>query len=287
MIIDELHPDPGLGSPSRLARPWRFLNDWLQDLGRGLPIARRFFGISLNQRYRSSSLGLAWAFVPAVVTALALIVGQRSRTLGLGAVPGAVPMPFYGVFGLLMAQSFLESFQAFRVIFSRHRQLLLGRGLPIEGLLLAGLGEVGFAMVARQPVLICLFVFYGIEPRWATLPLAGCGLLASVLLGAGLGLLLAPLAALRSDLDHVGQILPWVLFALTPVVVAPAAGSLLEQICRFNPLTWIFDGTRAAAYGGPGQAWVPALGLLAGLLVVAIGALFCRVCRPHVLERLL
>ena len=55
-------------------------------------------------------------------------------------------------------------------------------------------------------------------------------------LGAGVGLLAAPVTALKRDMEHAFGLLPWALFAITPVFVPAATGSLFGRIAAANPL---------------------------------------------------
>jgi ABC-type polysaccharide/polyol phosphate export permease len=119
------------------------------------------------------------------------------------------------------------------------------------------------------------------------LPLAFTGLWGVVLIGGGLGLFLAPASSLRGDIDQVIHLLPWGLFAVTPVFVAPAAGSLLARGYALNPLAWLFDSIRTAAYGASGSLLPAVLAPLVGALIVSISWFFCRFCRPYVVERYL
>jgi ABC-type polysaccharide/polyol phosphate export permease len=73
----------------------------------------------------------------------------------------------------------------------------------------------------------------------------------------------------------------------TPVFVPAAAGSLFGRVCAANPLSWLFDGIRAAAYGGHGSPIAAGIGLVIGLLLLFVGWMFCRIARPHVVERML
>src|SRR5580700_5564738 len=80
---------------SRVPHFRNFLGSAMRDLRGAWPTTWCFFRRSLTQRYRYSSLGIIWAFVPSVITALALIIGQKTRLISYG----PVPPPFYGVFG--------------------------------------------------------------------------------------------------------------------------------------------------------------------------------------------
>jgi len=270
-------------SESRLRDPIAFARLWVADLRASGPAARRLFKRSLTQRYRLSSLGLAWAFAPSVLTAIVLIAGQRASVIGIGR--GEVPPAFYGVFGLAIAQAFLESLNGLRVLFTSNPKMLQRNNIAIEGLILAAFIEVHFGVLVRLIVLAVVFFLFGVLPRFETLPLAFTGLFGVVLIGGGLGLLLAPANSLRSDIDQVIHLLPWGLFAVTPVFLAPSAGSLLVSVYALNPLAWLFDSIRTAAYGASGSVLPSVAAPVVGALLVLIGWFFCRFCRPYVVER--
>jgi ABC-type polysaccharide/polyol phosphate export permease len=59
------------------------------------------------------------------------------------------------------------------------------------------------------------------------------------------------------------------------------------MIQRTNPLGWLFDSIRTAAYGADGSLVGATVGPVAGLLILVIGWFFCRLARPHVIERML
>jgi lipopolysaccharide transport system permease protein len=272
-------------SESRMRDPLTFFRLWLADLSASGPAARRFFERSLTNRYRLSSFGLAWAFAPSVLTAIVLIAGQRAHVIGTGGAE--VPSGFYGVFGLAVAQTFIESLNSLRVLFTSHQHLLRRNNVAIEGLILAAFVEVLFGVLIRLIVLAVVFLLFGVWPRFETLPLAFIGLLGVVFLGGGLGLCLAPASSLRGDIDQAMHLVPWALFAITPVFLAPAVGSLLARAYALNPLAWLFDSIRTAAYGAPGSLVPAVLAPLVGTLLVMIGWFFCRFCRPYVVERYL
>ena len=270
---------------SRLSDPIAFARLWVADLQASGPTAHRFFRRSLAQRYRLSSLGLAWAFAPSVLTAIVLIAGQRASVIGTGSVE--VSPAFYGVFGLAVAQTFLESLNGLRALFTSHQTMLRRNNVAIEGLILAAFIEVHFGVLIRLIVLAVVFFLFGVLPSLETMPLAFTGLWGVVLIGAGLGLLLAPASSLRNDMDHAMHLLPWGLFATTPVFMAATTGSLLAMGYALNPLAWLFDSIRTAAYGATGSLLPALVAPLVGALMVFMGWFFCRLCRPYVVERYL
>lgn len=255
---------------------------WL-DLRSTMGFSKRLFWQNIAQRYRYSSLGLFWAFVPSALIAILLTLGQRDGISIL--IAGKVPPQVYGIFGLVMAQTFLEALNIQRVSINQYIHLLVRQKIPLEGLMMAGLAESTFGFLMRLPVLIAILLVFNITPA-VTFPLAFLGIALIIGLGSGLGLLLAPWNALSRDLENVMQFFPWFLFLVTPVFVVIQPGNWLYLLHRFNPLTYLFEGTRFLVYG-VGTVNALALFLLLPLTVLLFlgGWFFCRLCLPYIIER--
>ena len=270
---------------SPLTDPARFLSDAWKDLMGARSTAVRLFRQKTAQRYRYSSLGLAWAFAPPAITAFLLTL-TKGVPHAAGA-PSQTPPQFYAVFGLMLAQTFLETFNTQRTIFSSHRYEMSFNRAPMEGPLLAGIADNLFSLSIRFGILIVLFILFRTSPA-VTLPLGLLGIGSLFLLGSGLGLLLAPLSALKIDVENATSLFPWLLFVLTPIFVETKPGVGLSQIYRYNPFTWIFDATRAFTYGTPaGHGPALALSLSLSVCLLPLAWLFCRIARPYVVERFL
>lgn len=262
-----------------------YLNQWLNDV-----LACRFSAYcllkrQLAQQYRYSSLGLVWAFVPTVLTAMVLIGSQRAQML---AGSTNIPAAFYGIFGVALAQTFLEALNTTRRLFITHQHVLRRQILPLDAFIMADLMQLLFTMLVRFSIVVAVYALFSVpapSPVMAMIAVLGyCGI---AFAGSGIGLLIAPFAALTQDLEHVSSLLPWTIFAITPVFVPITGSTILGRIAAINPLTWAFDGIRAAAYGGEGHTIASALAGLLGSALLLLGWSLCRVSRPHVVERLM
>ncbi len=258
---------------------------WVDDIMACRFSAYCLFKRQLAQQYRYSSLGLLWAFVPTILTAIVLIGSQRAQTLaGLTNVPAA----FYGIFGIALAQTFLEALNTTRRLFIAHQHVLRRQILPLDAFIMADLMQMLFTMLVRFSIVVAVYALFSVpapNPLMAMIAILGyCGI---AFAGAGIGLIIAPFAALTQDLEHVSSLLPWTIFAITPVFVPITGSTILGRIAAINPLTWVFDGIRAAAYGGEGHAVAAALAGLIGCGLLLLGWSLCRVARPHVVERLM
>jgi len=223
-----------------------------------------------------------WAVAPPLVTAGAITLGRRFDLFSAGG-PG-VPLVYYAVFGVAMAQTFLESMNMMKGIFATNRQLLARDNMPLEGIIASSLCEEVFHTAVRMAV-VCLGFAFGLKPSIATFPLVFVGFLGLVFAGAGIGLLIAPIARFKGDIDKAMAVFPWIFFAVTPIFVRSGGQGFLHTIYAWNPAAWVFDGVRAAAFGGSGSLWAAGLSLPFGLALFVAGCLWCRVARPYVVER--
>lgn len=283
-MADHSAPDPDsvvltYDSESRLRHPGRFLAGFLRDLRHSGGAIRALVLKNLAQRYRYSSLGLLWVFAPPMVTAAALAVGQKANVIGAGV------SALYAIYGVMMAQTFLESLNLLRGLFVANRQLMARDSTPVEAFALSSLVEESVHTAMRIGVVVMIFIFSYKPTFTPAIALVVPGFLGIMLVGGGIGLLLSPFTALKGDLDKAMALFPWIFFAVTPVFFNGGSVGLLRTIYALNPAAWVFDSLRHAAYGAPGSLWPVILVFPAGLLLCAAGMLWCRLARPYVMER--
>ncbi len=269
---------------SRLKHPAEFVKSALRDAAKSLPAARRLFIRNLATQYRHSSLGLAWAFIPVIITAVAISIGQKTQIISTHR--GDVPPPFYGVFGLAMAQTFVDGVNGLRMVFDKHAMILKRNRVPTEGLIAAAFIDLLFGLFIRLTMITLVCMVFKVKPV-ATFPIAIVGFLGILLSGAGLGLMLAPFSSLKRDIDSVMNYFPWILFAITPVFVKTTPGTTVALIHQWNPLGYVMNSTRSLMYGAPGPRWAAVIAVPVGLALITFGWLSCRFCRPYVVERML
>jgi len=236
-----------------------------------------------NQQYRHSVLGITLAFAPVLLTALVIAFGRRAELIATDI--GGVHSAFFGAFGMLLAQAFVEGIGATQRLFTGNAAFLKRQNVPIEAPLVAVVFDFAFRDLVRIAVVGVLMAVFSVPPSpW--LPLAAWAMFGLSLAGGALGLLSAPFATLTSDLQVFTRALMIVVITTTPVFMIPTPDSTLGRLQAANPLTWAFDAVRAAAYGSPGSlalaAGLPAL----ALVLFLVGWFLCRIVRPHVLERM-
>jgi lipopolysaccharide transport system permease protein len=265
---------------SRLAPPGAFVRAAIHDLGRALPLARRLFARELATRYRHSTLGVFWASMPAAATFVLLTMGVRAGLSGTASSGLAVPLQ--GAFGMIFVQTFLEALAGQRTLFAAFRHEL-AQQTPLEAIVLARFAECTFGTAMRLAVVVLAMLAFGVRVEAVALALP-CFLVAQ-LLGAALGLVLAPWSALSRDAEHLMWALPIVVLVTTPVFVPLAQAGVRRWVQLANPLTHLLEAARFAAWGGVRFGFGGSvLALAASVLLLALGWAGCRLSLPYVRE---
>jgi lipopolysaccharide transport system permease protein len=100
---------------------------------------------------------------------------------------------------------------------------------------------------------LAVLLFFGVRPSWmmALFPLM---ILPLFFLGTGLGLLLALVKVVASDLDRAFTVGLGLCLYITPVIYAPQTKSrTLQKIIEYNPLTYLIGAVRDAMIYGKVQ----------------------------------
>ncbi|MEO1621695.1 MAG: ABC transporter permease [Cyanobacteria bacterium J06632_3] len=239
----------------------------------------------IKAQYRQSFLGLLWAFIPPVVTAVGLTYAQSSGVVSLGETD--LPYPAYVVFSMALWQTFVESLSGPISSVSAARTMLAKINFPREALVLAKLGELFFNFSIKLILIVGLFIWFQMPVTWLVI-LAPVALIHLTILGTGIGLFLAPFGVLYQDVSRLLTIIvvPWLV--ITPVIYAPPETvGIFSSIVQWNPVTPLLVMTRELATTGVLTAetafWRASL--VAWLLLI-VGWLLYRLSMPFIVERM-
>lgn len=226
----------------------------------------------LKVRYRRSSIGFAWTMLQPLMTMLVLSLVFSSifrfdvENYAVYALSGILFWNFF-------SQSILSSMNSLR-----HNAPLLTK-LPIPKVVfplstvLAGLVNLLLALV---PLFVLLLVTG--HPLRSSLLFLPVAILLATTFTFGAGLLLAPLAALFSDIVELVTVLLTLAMYLTPVFYPMAiVPDRFRWVVRFNPLRSVLEVFRDPIYHGkvpPISHLAVALGVT--VIVLMIGVLAFR-----------
>lgn len=273
--FDAASTNASLGSSLRCM--WR-------DLKAARGLAWLLFQREIRTQYRQSLLGLFWAMVPPLVTALAMVMASKGRVVDLGPVP--MPLPLYVALGVVLWQSFAEAVLGPATAVGKNKSLLVRVLFPRESLILAKMLEVAFGFGIRLLLVAGLMIYFGIVPGPSALliPVLLCIL---IICGTAIGALFAPLSLVTDDVQRGMGIAMMIGMFVTPVFYSPHAGSRVAEWMAMNPAAPIIGTGREILLGMPLSDPTPFFVVgAASILALLVTWWSFRIAVPYALERL-
>ena len=148
------------------------------------------------------------------------------------------------------------------------------------------MGEVFFNFGIKLILIVGLFIWFKIPVTWSVIP-AFVATIHLVILGTGIGLLIAPFGALYGDVGRVIPLIvtPWLL--LTPVIYPTPKQGWFSTVVSWNPVTPLLVTARDLATTGvvadPTGFWI--VSVLSFVLLFAAWVLY-RLSMPFIIERM-
>lgn len=270
---------------SKMRRPRELVKEMWHDLLASRELAWQLLKRDINAQYRQSFLGIAWAIIPPLVSAVGFTLANHANVLNIGTTD--LPYPAYVLLSTALWQTFAEAITLPMQQLTKAKGMLAKISFPREALILSGMGQVFFSFGCKLLLIVGMFIGFKI-PITASAILAPVALVHMVIFGAAIGTLLAPLGALYNDVMKVISLVMGFLMFATPVVYpVPSGEGIFSTIVRLNPITPLLVTTRELATTGmisqPLGFWVSSgvgfIGLLLAWLVY-------KLTLPYAVERL-
>jgi len=199
---------------------------------------------------------------------------------------GADPYIVFLVAGLLPWVWFNTSVSDFTRAFRKDAKLVRSTSIPRSIWINRVVLSKGIEFLFSLPVLILFVVLFQAQVGWGLLWLPVAVLMQALLL-VGLGLLIAPLCVLFTDLERTTALILRALFYATPVIYS--ANDLPEPIRTilwFNPLSGIFTLYRAAFFPEVWQTMPVLISAAMCLAIFGLGQWVFRTLERPVLKEL-
>lgn len=119
---------------SRLRRPLHLFQQMARDLLASRELAWRLMVRDLSAQYRQSFLGIAWAFIPPIVTALGFTVASNAKVVNIGATD--LPYPAYVMFSMALWQTYVEALNGPVQAVTAAKPMLARINFPREAIIL-------------------------------------------------------------------------------------------------------------------------------------------------------
>jgi lipopolysaccharide transport system permease protein len=271
-------------SESELKRIPSLLRSMLKDLNSSYQLAYILVSRDIKAQYRQSMLGIIWAFVPAIITAITFTVASNQNIINI--TTPDIPYPAYIIFSMTLWQTFSASLTAPMHGLNGASDILSKIKFPREAIIVAKFGDVIFNFLIKLILIIIVFVWYGLPIHIMTV-LAPLAVLNLIIFGFGMGMILAPLNALYHDIGRaVGIVLGFGIF-LTPVVFPmPEGNGIFAMIVQYNPVTHLLVGVRELTlYGKLVDNSIYILVTFLNLILFFFSWLFFRLSIPFIIER--
>lgn len=277
-LIRVYSPEPLLGRPIELAR------GIFRDIMAGRELAWRIFTRDLSAQYRQTYFGYLWAFLPPLVGALTFIFLNAQGIIRIDT--GGIAYPAFAMMGTLLWQTFADAMTSPPQALLAAKNMLVKINFPREAVLMGGLLMVGFNFLVRLALVAAVMVIWKVVPSGTILlfPVAVVGLLAC---GFAVGLALAPLAGLYTDVVKALPMIAQFWMLLTPVVYPARTKGLAGVLATWNPVSPVISTARESLTGQE-LTHLPAFFIVVAcaLSIAFLGLVSFRLAMPHLIARM-
>ena len=254
----------------------------LSDLHMSAPLIWRLFVRDFTAQFRQRIFGYFWVVLSPILS----IAGYWFMAATGFLRPGAVGIPYvlFLYVGTSIWGLFITTMVTINGSVLANGDLLMRTSAPPIALALAGMANLVYTVLVNTIVLCLLLAVARFAPSPFILiyPLL---LLPTLILGTGLGLVLASIGVIARDITTMAISGFGVLMFLTPVIYdAKFENLILATVVAFNPLTYLVSFPRDLSMLGNAQLWA---GCLAGCGVAVLSLVFGVYCFYLVKDRMI
>ena len=239
----------------------------------------------LRVRYSTSVLGYLWTILDPLLSAL--VYWFVFTVIFVRAGVGESPYIVFLLAGLLPWTWASSSIQECTRALTAEAKLVRSSNIPREVWVLRVVFSKFMEFLFSLPVIAAFAIFAGAKVSWYLLflPLA---LLVQGLLLIGLGLILAPLTVLFTDLQRLVRIALRIMFYLSPIIYGITdVPEKFRTLYSLNPFSGIIDLIRASFFPDQFASWGPFITASAITLVVfALGIFVFRTVERAALKEI-
>lgn len=212
----------------------RLLRESLGDIYGSRFLARQLATRDIKAQYRQSYLGIIWAFVTPLATAMVWIFLNNSGTVRISDT--GIPYPVYAFSGTLLWAIITEAINAPISSTNSARSIISKINFPKEALIVSGIYKLLFNSGIKIVLLLGFVFLYGVGFH-ASLLLFPFAILGAILFGTTLGLLLTPMGLLYKDIGKIISMGLQLLMYITPVVYGIPKDGIMKTVMELNPFT--------------------------------------------------
>ncbi len=217
------------------------LKEIFQDMKNSQFLAKQMAKRDLYAQYRQSLLGFGWAIAPILNMAVVWIFINESGVVKFNGIE--IPYPLFVIIGLTLWNIFTDCVNGPINTLNISKGVISKINFPKEALIVSGIYKVLFNAVPKMLLMILFMVVYGVNPNWSEILWIPFYLFAFIIMGTAIGVLIAPIGLLYTDVSKALVMIFGVLMYMTPVVF-PAPKQRFALLFEYNPLTPLITSTR-------------------------------------------
>jgi homopolymeric O-antigen transport system permease protein len=218
------------------------LRNFVQNLRRYSYLFQQLVKVNVTHVYRRSFIGLSWLVLAPIISVLGWILLHGAGIF----VPGEteIPYPAYVLLSTSIWSFFIGSFQVTSNVITNNTQILVTAKFPHEILVLESIVVHCIQFVVPFLVNVVVLMIYGVKFHWIAI-IFPITLLPLLLVGAGLGMIVALLRVVAVDISRFADHSLLFLMFITPVIYSPNISlQWLADIVKYNPLTYLIGFSR-------------------------------------------
>jgi lipopolysaccharide transport system permease protein len=269
---------------SDIRSPLTLVRAMLRDLRLSRGLAWRLTIRDISAQYRQSVLGVLWAFLPPLLSALLFIVLQRKQVVNIPD-PG-MPYALFVLVGTMLWQTFTDAVNAPLKVVNGSKSVLAKIRFPREALILSAFYQTVFGFLIKAVLIVGILIYFGVPFGWHSLQ-ALIPIFLLIWLGIVIGLALTPVGVLITDVSSMVTVVLQLAFFLTPVIYPPPESFPYSLIGTVNPVSpYLLAGRNMLVTGSFDN--LAAMVIVTGVLLVAtiFAWVVYRVSMPIIIERM-
>lgn len=259
------------------------VKEMFSDLKSSRELAWRLTVRDFKGQYRQSILGVFWAFITPLMSAVVWIFLNASGAVQIA--DAGIPYAAFVFTGTMLWSILAESINMPLQQTNAAKGIMNKINFPKEALLLAGIYKILANTGIKILLLVVALLIFGVipGPQMLGMPIV---IIIIMLFGFSVGLLITPLGMLYTDVGRAIPMVMQLLMYLSPVVYVAAKEGWFAKFIEWNPTTTIIVAGRSAFTGLPFEN-LGYFGIIAVfmLIVLFIAWFFYRFSIPIIVER--
>jgi ABC-type polysaccharide/polyol phosphate export permease len=215
-----------------------------QELSASRHVIWHLFKRDFVAGFRQKLLGYLWIVIAPLLGIASFVFMNWTGILNPGETP--IPYPIYVFMGTGMWGLLISALSTVSGGLLGNAELVIRTNIPKIAFAITGMAHLCYGLVINMVVLLIIFAAFRTAPSLVGFAVYPLVILPIIVLGMGIGLLLAVIGAVARDISGmVGTVIGLVMYVTPVVYTAEFADPNLRLLVDWNPLTYLVDTPRS------------------------------------------